>query len=447
MSVAVGKAPDWKQWEGESAGEFPLEQFLGAGTKSAVFRTQLAGDRAAIKLIPSADPQADELIAQWDRVRALDNPHFLEIHNTGKWENGGLSLAYVVAEYADENLGAVLLERPLTGDEVLEMLTPVAAALEYLHGQGLAHGQLRPANIFAIDDTLKLSSDSLYPVQVSGDAARDMSALAATVVEALTRWPVTFTAGDGELAIVSKLERTFQEIVRNCSGQSGRPQWSAAELADWLRSPRVATPALSGPAMIHASASRRPKPTNFVLGGVLSLVAVGTVGAYMRYRSAEPPAVTPPVVKTSEQVPVPPPPTPKQQSARKQPVKTELVKSEPVKTEAAQSEPITSESRQPRSASAVASVGQEQVVRQVLPEITDKARQTVHGTVVLVINVTVDPSGEVTDASLRATGSKYLGKLALDAARKWRFAPGGPQERTIRFEITRTDTKVYPAPK
>jgi TonB family protein len=444
MSVAVGKAPDWKQWEGESAGEFPLEQFLGAGKKSAVFRTQLAGDRAAIKLIPAADSQADELIAQWDRARALDNPHFLKIHNTGKWENGGLSLAYVVTEYADENLGAVLLDRPLTGDEVLEMLTPVAAALEYLHGQGLAHGQLRPANIFAIDDTLKLSSDSVYPVQASGEVARDMSALAATVVEALTRWPVTFTAGDGELAIVGKLERTFQEIVRNCSGQSGRPQWSAAELADWLRSPRVAMPAFSGPMMlVPASGSRRPKPTNYVLGGVLSLVAVGTVGAYMRYRSAEPPAVIPPVVKTTEQVPAPPPPAPKQQTGRKQPVKTEL-KSEPVNTEAAKGGLIKSESGQPRSAPAVASGGQEQVVHQVLPEITDKARQTVHGTVVLVINVTVDPSGEVTDASLRPTGSKYLGKLALEAARKWRFAPGGPQERSLRFEITRTDTKVFP---
>jgi TonB family protein len=79
----------------------------------------------------------------------------------------------------------------------------------------------------------------------------------------------------------------------------------------------------------------------------------------------------------------------------------------------------------------------------VLPAITDKARQTVHGTVVIKIQVKVDPSsGEVTDATMLPTGSRYLGKLSLEAARKWRFAPGSPAASLLRFVITREDTKV-----
>ena len=59
MSVAAVTTPDWRQWEGEmAAGEFPLEQFLGAGEKSAVFRTRLASGDGAIKLVPAGNVQA-----------------------------------------------------------------------------------------------------------------------------------------------------------------------------------------------------------------------------------------------------------------------------------------------------------------------------------------------------------------------------------------------------
>jgi TonB family protein len=436
MSVAVGKAQDWKQWEGETvAGEFPLEEFLGSGPKSAVFRTRIASGSAVIKLVPAAGAQAEELIAQWNRARELDNPHFIKIVDVGAWENAGLSLAHVVTEYADENLATVLRERALTGDEILEMLPSVASALAYLHSQGLIHGQLKPANIFAVDDTLKLSSDSILPASALGDPTGDLRAVAATVVETLTRRSVAFSKGDPELDLVSSLPRFFQEIVRNCSGQAGRVQWSAAQLADWLRSQQLAlSPIPPGSMPVRESGTRRSKPTNYTIGAALLLVVVGTVGAYVTRRTTEPSVATgpAPATKSVDQIPTPAPPIPKQ-AASKQSDKREAVKSAPV-------EPIR---REPSRA--VASAGQEDVIRQVLPEITEKARQTIHGTVVLAVQVTINQAGEVTDATLRPTNSRYLGKLALDAARKWEFAAGGPQERTLRFEITRDDTKVSQA--
>jgi TonB family protein len=436
MSVAVGKAQDWKQWEGEIAGsEFPLEELLGSGNSSAVFRTRIASRSAAIKLVPAAGPQAEELIAQWNRGRELDNPHFIKIIDVGTWENAGLSLAFVVTEYADENLATVLLERALTGDEVLEMLPSVASALAYLHSQGLVHGQLKPANIFAIDDTLKLSSDSISPANASGDPWGDMRAVAATVVETLTQRSVAFSKGAPELDLVSSLPRFFQEIVRNCSGQAGRVQWSAAQLADWLRSQQLAlSPMPAGSMRMRESGTRRSKPTNYVIGGALALVVLGTVGAYVTHRTTEPPVATAPAPATKpvDQIPAPAPPIPKQ-AVSKQSYKPEAAKSVPV--EPVRREPVRE----------VASTGRGDVIRQVLPEITDKARQTIHGTVVLAVHLTINQAGEVTDATLRPTNSRYLGKLALDAARKWEFAAGGPQERTLRFEITRDDTKVSQA--
>src|SRR5262249_11385436 len=145
-----------------------------------------------------------------------------------------MPLAYVVMEFAEENLAAVLAERPLTAEETLDLLHPAAGALAYLHDRGLAHGSLKPSNILALRDTLKLSSDAV----TAGDASADLRELAATMVYALTRQPVKFHAADVETGINS-LPVPFQEIARNCIGGNGRPQWSAAHLADWLQSQKA----------------------------------------------------------------------------------------------------------------------------------------------------------------------------------------------------------------
>jgi TonB family protein len=59
----------------------------------------------------------------------------------------------------------------------------------------------------------------------------------------------------------------------------------------------------------------------------------------------------------------------------------------------------------------------------------------------------VDSSGNVAEARLEAGGSPYFGRLALEAARQWQFAPvegAGQRKWTLRFEIMRTATEVIP---
>jgi TonB family protein len=84
----------------------------------------------------------------------------------------------------------------------------------------------------------------------------------------------------------------------------------------------------------------------------------------------------------------------------------------------------------------------------VLPDIPAKARDTVRGLATVVVRVAVDPSGNVTEARLEGGGSPYFGRLALEAARQWQFAPvegAGLRNWILRFEITRTATQVIPS--
>ena len=156
--------PDWKPCEGELAdGKFPLERYLGASEGSAVFLTRWASKRVAIKLVLAGRKQGGRLVEIWDRIGMLRHPHLVRILATGTGALAGMPVAYLVMEYAEENLAEVLRERPLTPDETREMLQPVADALAYLHGQGLVHGNLKPSNILAVEDTVKISSETVSP--------------------------------------------------------------------------------------------------------------------------------------------------------------------------------------------------------------------------------------------------------------------------------------------
>ena len=62
----------------------------------------------------------------------------------------------------EESLDGVLGERALTiTSETREMLVPALAALDYLHKKGYAHSRLRPSNVMAVNDQLKLSTDCI----------------------------------------------------------------------------------------------------------------------------------------------------------------------------------------------------------------------------------------------------------------------------------------------
>ena len=90
-----------------------------------------------------------------------------------------------------------------------------------------------------------------------------------------------------------------------------------------------------------------------------------------------------------------------------------------------------------------------EVTHQVVPNVPQKAMDTIHGTLKVSVRVAVDASGNVADATLDVPGpSKYFANLAMKAARQWTFSPvnaegqSAPSEWILRFEFTNTATRV-----
>ncbi len=95
--------------------------------------------------------------------------------------------------------------------------------------------------------------------------------------------------------------------------------------------------------------------------------------------------------------------------------------------------------------------GRGEVLDQVLPDVSERARATIQGTVRVSVRVHVDAAGNVSDAGLDAPGpSQYFADLALNAARRWEFTPpevGGrsaPSEWLIRFEFSQSGVQAFP---
>jgi TonB family protein len=326
----------WKQWEGQVVDEkFPLHRFLGGSDHSAVFLTDRGTQpqKTAIKFIQIDEPDAELQLFRWRHAGKLSHPHLLRTFEAGRCRLGGFNLLYLLMELAEENLSQFLPQRPLTPAEARDVLTPTLQALAYLHSEGLVHGRLRPSNILAIDDQLKLSIDAISPItehaeqshlsaadpQQSAPAnslhhpspydppeiakgivspAGDVWSLGITIVEALTQHLPAFTGATQTPVVPDTLPALFLDIARYSLHRDSARRWTIAEISARLNPGSVApyasasaapsavrTPVVTPPAIIPALAPPQATPASAAMAAPKQEHA----------RPTRSPAVTPPV--------------------------------------------------------------------------------------------------------------------------------------------------------
>ena len=437
----------WQQWEGQVVnGKFSLRRFLGGSEHSGVFLVdEGAGGKpqTAIKLVPVESVDANEQLRQWKAATDLDHPNVIRVFEAGRCELGGTDFVYVLAEYAEEDLSQILPERALTDGEARQVLDAVLKGLAYIHGKGLVHGRVKPSNILAAGDLVKISSDSLCP---AGDVARrrgeksvydapeiasaplgplaDVWSLGVTLVEGLTqRLPVLDSEQGRELTLPAGIPEPFQEIGWHCLQIDPGSRWTvgqiAARLETWEAEARHPQAQLSGSA---AQAGRQAAATPAATPGdqrksakwpyALAFGAVVVVAAVLILKARPP-------ISSSE---------------------TRTGMSTP-------HEEASATKDRGKEASANAETGGD-VVRRVIPQVSPGARNTITGMIRVLVKVDVDATGNVTQARLQSPGpSKYFARIALEAARDWKFKPAQangqavPSEWVIRFGFSRRATE------
>jgi TonB family protein len=497
----------WKQWEGQVIeGRFPLRQYLGGSDHSAVFLTEYGeGEpkKAALKLISSDPASADLQLSRWKHAAQLFHPHLLRLFEMGRCEIDGTALLYLVMEYAEENLSQILPQRALSAEETRDVLVPVLDALACVHRQGFVLGHLKPANIMAVADKIKLSTDGLQrinetvrirkpgtydsPEAPSGrlSPASDAWSLGMTVVDTLTqRVPVWERMGHADPILPKSLPAPFLEIARSCLRRDPQLRGTIGDISARLSPTPAASRISAAPAPQKAPVPSRPvrktqrtSPVppraisfpNFavpLLVGILVFAAIVAIPKILKRRpepqkatkvvaekSIAQPRMQQKVEKATASTPLAgPAPVSAQQSAQKR-LKVTSEK-QPVKKEevAAVHEPppVITPARE-QQATSTGTIIPGEVLNEVLPAVSQKARDTVRGRVRVSVKVHVDRSGDLAGAELDSRGpSKYFADLALQAARRWEFAPAKvdgsavPTDWIVRFEFSQLDTKVFP---
>jgi len=83
-------------------------------------------------------------------------------------------------------------------------------------------------------------------------------------------------------------------------------------------------------------------------------------------------------------------------------------------------------------------------ISEVIPDVKRSARETIRGTVRVSVRVIVDREGTVLAATADDPGpSRYFERLAIQASKKWTFAPTDSEKQRImlvRFNFTRAGT-------
>lgn len=475
----------WKQCEGQVADrKFPLREFLGGRGRSAVFRTEFGDSQpcpAAIKLVVCKRAQGEAQLVRWRRAERLSHPHLIRLLATGQCEAGGEDVVYAVMEQAEEDLSQILPERALTPEEVREMLGPVLEALAFLHAQNLAHTRIKPSNIMAMGNQVKLSSDGIRAAgefslgrEKPGDydapeiaregysPAGDVWSLGMTLVETLTQRRPVRERQDQDPISPATLPPPFLDIARGCLRRDATLRFTLGDVSNALQPSRAGAEKVS-PSAQRAPAARparaapaqaSPKWRAYVPAAAIGLIALGVVVFAPRLfgpRSARPqpsaaPAAAAPSPAASEPI------APAGSSAASAPAASGSAVAGPAPAESgAASQPSRGNSQ--TAATAGAEIIQGQVSRQVLPLVPESARDTIRGTIRVRIRVQVSAEGDVVGADFDLPGpSKYFARLAMDAARRWKFTParaGGrkvPSEYALRFDFASDSTKAFPAP-
>jgi len=137
---------------GQSLGRYHILAQLGEGGMAIIYKaydTRLERD-VAIKIIrKGAFPpdHVERILKRFEReakaLARLSHPNIVKVHDYGEHEGS----PYLVMEYLPSGTLKQRMEKPIPWQEAIQILLPIAEALDYAHSQNMVHRDVKPSNI------------------------------------------------------------------------------------------------------------------------------------------------------------------------------------------------------------------------------------------------------------------------------------------------------------
>ena len=292
IKPTIGDAPTIA---GDSTGTMLANRYrvvrpLGHGGMGSVWLVEdvkLDNKPFAVKMLPSilvSNRRAYEQVKREALIALkLVHPNIVQIRALEEVAEGGNP--FLVMDYIDgQTLDAYLAEKgKLSAEEMVRLLTPVAEALDYAHGEGVVHRDVKPGNVmirrdgrpFVLDfgiareiqETMtrvtgRLSSGTLTymsPEQLHGAVpkpAQDVYSFAAMAYECLTGAP-PFSRGQIEYQIDHDAPAPIN-LPTNGSSVRGSGTLAASVMAGLAKKPEDRPPSCAAVLENHEAGASRP---------------------------------------------------------------------------------------------------------------------------------------------------------------------------------------------
>lgn len=135
-------------------GRYELEERLGFGGSSSVYRAtdRILERHVAVKVLAEHLSPDRAFVARFSfeaEAAALQHPNIVPIFDRGEDEGRFyIVMAYVAGISLEEHMS----REPLSPKEALDVIGQAAAGLDFIHGHGLVHRDVKPANLIVDRD-------------------------------------------------------------------------------------------------------------------------------------------------------------------------------------------------------------------------------------------------------------------------------------------------------
>lgn len=125
-------------------GGYEIGQVFHVGARGPLWKTRSSVGEALIALRSSADGQAS--LERWKAWASVSSRHVVALRDVARSEDGRWAIVqdFVAGRPLDVEIGSADLRPKATRRQIIE---GIAAGLSALHGVGIVHGDLTPANI------------------------------------------------------------------------------------------------------------------------------------------------------------------------------------------------------------------------------------------------------------------------------------------------------------
>jgi len=162
---------------GTKLGQYEVQDFIGQGAMGLVYRAYHSEleRTGAVKVLQAISPDLSAKARfrhEAQAIAQLRHPNIVNVYDFGEYEG----TPYMIVEYVPGgSLAARLGSGHLDPQEALKYLRGIASGLDYAHGKGVIHRDVKPANVLLEKDDSPVLADFGLAKLVQGTSLKSMT--------------------------------------------------------------------------------------------------------------------------------------------------------------------------------------------------------------------------------------------------------------------------------